>query len=320
MFSFFTDVKHQGGYSWYYCYILPNKGTKCNGICTQDLGLKCDRSEVMEMDHQEGLQENVVFPVMRKRTARKDDSGAGCIKCKYPKILSDQQSQCNLLHGETYSKGCQTVTPCNNRSTQSEDVQVKHACTQMPCKEHYQRGAIQTAKDYLEDVDNLNELLLVLERHNQISDFITLLEGLKTGRLPADNISWLCMLDRARYANCKSTTLMKYRPETLEFWGIVYLLFGNSALSVFRGSTHFGQVVTERCKRGMYDPQDGICNFSVPSLTTLRKVDTGFARCIDPGFIEPTLKMAQERSKQGKQFTLALDGKKIGKNSIFVYV
>lgn len=230
-------------------------------------------------------------------------------------------TQCNSLHAVTYTKAAQTEKMKWNKfihengeiectqdvGTQTDEV-TPHA------------EVIKEAKDFFMNENNLIELLVRLNENGQIPDFLLLLKSLKNGLLPMDNISWLCLLDRAKYASCKSTTVMKYRPETTEFWSTVYLLFGNSALSVFRGSTHFGKVVTEQCRKGQYNPQDGTCNFSVPSVPTLRKVKTGFSRTFDPGFIEPTLHMAAERSAQGRQFTLALDGKKIGKMCLNVEI
>lgn len=223
-------------------------------------------------------------------------------------------TQCNLWHGIPYEKAAQTdeikwkkfvneqLEKCSARDVGTQTADIYH-----------DEEALNTGKKFLMDENNVNEILMRLHDKGQVADFLVLLNTLRTGLLPMDNLAWLCLLDRAKYAGCKSTTLMKYRNETMEFWSTVYLLFGNSALSVFRGSTHFGKVVTEQCRRGQYDPQEGKCNFSVPSVPTLRKVKTGFSRAFDPGFIEPTLAMAEERSAKGRQFTLALDGKKIGK-------
>lgn len=225
----------------------------------------------------------------------------------------DVGTQCNFLHAVTYTKTLQTETlKWNKYLNELAQSTISSDCGTQTDNIFDQSEHITAAKEFMMDECNVNELLVKLNENGQVADFVILLKCLMNGLLSVDNISWLCLLDRARYASCKSTTTMKYRPETMEFWSTVYLLFGNSALSVFRGSTHFGKVVTEQCRKGQYDPQYGKCNFSVPSVPTLRKVKTGFSRTFDPGFIEPTLQMAAERSAKGRQFTLALDGKKIG--------
>lgn len=152
-----------------------------------------------------------------------------------------------------------------------------------------------------------------LEKMSQfklLDKFITFLTVVADDLLEPTNIALLCLLDRAQYAACKSTTTMSYHPETLQFWTSIYLLFGNSALNIFRGPGNTGQVISEEARRGMYDPRKARTNFAVPSVPTVRKVDMGYSKNLQPGLIPHTLDVAENMSQQGSQFVLSMDGKK----------
>ena len=140
--------------------------------------------------------------------------------------------------------------------------------------------------DLLEDQMVL-PLLQVLHREDQLEDFMSLLKCLREGTLKPRNLSWTSALDRARWQACTSTVNMSYSKETIEFWTIIYILFGNSAISVFKGLAHHGQVISQDSARGQFSPEKADVNFAVPSTQTLRKHDTGYPKCIPPGFIHP---------------------------------
>ena len=109
---------------------------------------------------------------------------------------------------------------------------------------------------------------------------------------------------------CKSTTRMKYDPDCVEFFSLFALMFGSSAVDVLRGPANFSQVITEKTRRGLYDPQQGTFNFAIPSITTLKKVSSGYPKNIPVGLVEHSLCIAQEQAKEyGAQFVLGFNGK-----------
>ena len=69
-----------------------------------------------------------------------------------------------------------------------------------------------------------------------------------------------------RYAQCKSTTGMRYDSDYIEFFSLLYLLFGGSALNVLRGPVQFALVVSRKAMKSWYDPALSRCNFPVPDV------------------------------------------------------
>lgn len=185
----------------------------------------------------------------------------------------------------------------------------KSASTQTSCTV---RGDVESnaLEQRLHDSEYLSELISVLTTAGQLKDFVTLLDVLKEGSLLTSNLAWKCALDRARWQRCTSTTNMRYDKQMTEFWNVMYLLFGNSALCVMRGSVHSFQVIMNETSRSRYSPDEGQCNFAVPSLSTIRRYDTGYSKRIEPGPIKASLDLVQKQADSGSQFTLSFDGKK----------
>ena len=124
------------------------------------------------------------------------------------------------------------------------------------------------------------------------------------------NLSWKCALDMGKLSMCKTTTKMKYDPECVEFFSLFALMFGSSAVDVLRGPANFSQVITDKMRRGLYDPQQGTFNFAIPSVTTLKKVSSGYPKNIPVGLVEHSLCIAEEQAKEyGAQYVLCFDGK-----------
>lgn len=268
------------------------------------------RKRIYTPNYAEKENVDIITKMKRKRTPPKPKSERTTTFGKVS--MNECHTQCNLLHNESYSKGMQFGPEVHQKAVNTEHtVQQCDSSTQFFPEDTGQDLRTDLIEDIM-DEDFIRPFLQTLQDCGQLEDFKKLVLALKLDLMPVDNISWLSVLERAKYALCKSTTAMKYRKETLEFWHSVYLMFGNSALTVFRGSANFSQVVTQQCTRGSYDPQQGSCNFSVPSVTTLKKMQSGFQGKILPGFVESTLRMAEEKCLSGKQFTLSFDGKKIG--------
>ena len=164
---------------------------------------------------------------------------------------------------------------------------------------------------YICDEKYWENLINYLEKHNQLKDFISLTQGLQSGRIDPNNLSWISALHIGRYSNCPSTTGMQYDQSLMEFYQLYYLLFGSCTLNVLRGPTHFSNVVTGSCAKGQYDPSSSRINFPIPSLAAIKKMKTCYSKLAQPGLIDATLDMFEEKAKEGKQFVISFDGMKV---------
>lgn len=174
--------------------------------------------------------------------------------------------------------------------------------------------AAEQALKTLTDASYIKPFVEKLCNSGQLKDFMGLISHLMQGTISMSNLAWKSILHRSRWQSCSTTCNMYYDEDYVEFWSVVYLMFGNSCLSVFRGPCHYSQVVLDESKKSSYNPHSGSCNFALPSVPTLRKIDTGYARKVVPGFIQHSIDQAKKESKNGnKQFTLSFDGKKIGR-------
>ena len=111
---------------------------------------------------------------------------------------------------------------------------------------------------------------------------------------------------------------MRYDPEFTEYWSIMQIPFGSSAINVLCGPGHFGKVVDQIIEKRKFTPDEGFCNFAIPSCRTLSKLGMiGYDKEIPCGPIKHTLDIAEQQSKQdpNKQFTLTMDGKLLAEGS-----
>ena len=96
---------------------------------------------------------------------------------------------------------------------------------------------------------------------------------------------------------------------------MLQILFRASITNALHGPGHFGKVLDEEVESNAYNPVSGKCNFAIPSAHTLAKLDIGYTKEIPCGNIKTHIKIAQEQSKKGKQFSLSFDGKLISQGS-----
>ena len=64
--------------------------------------------------------------------------------------------------------------------------------------------------EYICDKKYWENFINFLEKHNQLIDFMSLTQGLQSGRIDPNNLSWISILHIGRYSNCPSTTGMQY--------------------------------------------------------------------------------------------------------------
>ena len=115
-----------------------------------------------------------------------------------------------------------------------------------------------------------------LKESKQIPYFKNLVGSISKGALCTNNVAWKSALYRAKWSECGSTHVIKYDPEFTEYWSIMQILFRSSAINVLRGPSHFGKIVDQIVEKGKFTPDEGLCNFTIPSCRILSKLDIGY--------------------------------------------
>ena len=160
----------------------------------------------------------------------------------------------------------------------------------------------------------LNVMCNILSNYSQLKDFENLLRSIADGTIQPTNISWLLNIHLGRLTSVTSTTQMRWNEEIVEFFSIIYLLFGASAINVLRGPMHFSDIIMDNVCRGKFDPKTAKINLPIPSITTLRSFSTGYPKEIPVGLIEHTLSVASAVAKEkNTQYILSFDGKLVAR-------
>ena len=158
----------------------------------------------------------------------------------------------------------------------------------------------------------LNILCNILSQYQQLQDFENLLRNISCGKIDPNNICWLLNIHLGRLTSVSSTTQMRWNQEIVEFFSIVYILFGASAINVLHGPMHFSNLVMENVDRGKFNPATAKINLPIPSVTTLRSLSTGFPKEIPVGLVQHSLEIAEKCSREkNMQYVLSFDGKMV---------
>ena len=164
------------------------------------------------------------------------------------------------------------------------------------------------------ETGTLNILCNILSQYNQLKDFENLLRNISSGKIDPTNICWLLNIHLGRLISVNSTTQMRWNQEIVEFFSIVYILFGASAINVLRGPMHFSNLVMENVDRGKFNPATAKINLPIPSVTTLRSLSTGFPKEIPVGLVQHSLEIAEKCSREkNAQYVLSFDGKMVAR-------
>ena len=200
------------------------------------------------------------------------------------------------------------------KSTQTLQFAISSGCQTSPLKAKDENPSVKTAGTVLlEKIMKHNvweSFAKEVKKCGQTESVVKLFCSIGTGKLKTSNLSWKCALDMGKMSLLKTTTNMTYDPECVEFFSLFALMFGCSAVNVLRGPGNFSQVITEKTKKGIYDPQEGHFNFAIPSISTLKKVSSTYPKNIPVGLVEHSLSIAAEQARErNAQFVLGFDGK-----------
>ena len=152
----------------------------------------------------------------------------------------------------------------------------------------------------------MTKFVKVLYESSALEDFVKLLTQLSEGTLDTMNMSFLLCLEVAKLQSLQTTTAMRFRKETKQFWEVVYRICHGKGLRLFSGSKNKG-CLQSGGQRGTYDPDKSNHNFAVPDEKSLRKSTYNLPNVILCGIIEESFKLLDKN----KQYVISIDGKKI---------
>jgi hypothetical protein len=186
------------------------------------------------------------------------------------------------------------------------------SCVEKPDDLPSSNDGLDTDTDVLEELYAiLPTVLRNLDEVGQKESFTKFVNLIKSGNFPLQNICYLLFLDLVEWHSCGTTSLMRYRPESMKFWQIGYRLFHGKFLRFMSGPRNLGQVLDCSSEKGSLNPLESKVNFIVPSRNNLYKQDDrtpGFY----PGINESAL-LSISSHYGNKPLKLSVDGKKISR-------
>ena len=170
-------------------------------------------------------------------------------KQNYVKVsyASDSDDDCLDVEHNSYEE-CPLSVTCE----QSDDNDLHEKLQSSFCNDIPPSGLntfVQQCMSKLVDNNFLESLLMKLEEHGHLNDFMMLLKLLQSGEFPMDNIVFILLLECIRFQKCTNTVGMRFSDRTKLFWTVVYRLCKGSGLKFFSGPKNWGQVVNKECDK-----------------------------------------------------------------------
>ena len=134
-----------------------------------------------------------------------------------------------------------------------------------------------------------------------------LINQLADGTIDPMNMSFLLCLDVAKLQSLPTTTAIRFRKETKQFWEVVYCICHGKGLRLFSGSKNQGCVQSGSSVCGLYKPSSSNHNFAVPNENSLGNSSEDLPSIILCGIIEELFQLLDKN----KQYVISIDGKKI---------
>lgn len=193
-------------------------------------------------------------------------------------------------------------TSPNNANTVHADHNTNKCDCHLPLHLKYaEHGFTQT--------EMLYPLIKKLHENDILDDFLNMMQVIASGVVKTRNIPLLALLDRTNLQKCSTTTRMKYFPETMELWQVVRRTCKYSGLLLFSGLKHGGQVTTNLCDKGKYNPQTASVNFAVPHWQTLANNEVEIPKYLHPGMIGKSFDLVDKE----KEYVLEFDAKSVAR-------
>ena len=166
---------------------------------------------------------------------------------------------------------------------------------------------LQIVKQYCSDSSGNDKLMQILNDADCLEDFVGMVQLLRCGKMsPKILASQLCM-DVSRFLNCKTTTAMRFRCDTKQFWEVVLHIGHGKRIRLCSGSKNQGALQSKANERGLFLPTENHINFSIPDVKSLTKFSDNIPAIIECGIIEKSLELLDK----DKEYVLLIDDKKI---------
>ena len=220
---------------------------------------------------------------------------------------SDSDDDCLDVEHYSYEEGPSSPTCDDSNENDGHEILPNNLCDDsVP---HGENSFVQQCIAELLDNNFLESLLMKLDNHGHLNDFMMLLKLLQSGEFPMDNIVFILLLECIRFKKCPNIVGMRYSDRTKLFWTVVYRLCKGSGLKFFSGPKNWGQVVNKECDKSHYNPSNAKLNFAVPDEKILRVSQNGIPKLVPPGKIVKCLDMLSNK----KDIVLMADGKLVMK-------
>ena len=146
---------------------------------------------------------------------------------------SDSDDDCLDVEHDSYEEGPLSPTCDDSDENDGHEILPNNLCdNSVPRGEN---SFVQQCMAELLDNNFLESLLMKLDDHGHLNDFMVLLKLLQSGEFPMDNIVFILLLECIRFQKCPNTVGMRYSDRTKLFWTVVYRLCKGSGLKFFSG-------------------------------------------------------------------------------------
>ena len=165
----------------------------------------------------------------------------------------------------------------------------------------------ETCKEDLLNEGLMTSLVDKLHANNCLQAFENLVKLLARGLMSPMITAFLPCLDVAHLLSCTTTTQMRFRRATRQFWEGVYRIGHGKMLRLFSGSKNQGDLQGKKTTWGHFDPESAKINFAVPLEKSLIKSVLVIPGSLHPRIFNEAIKLLDK----SKQYILMIDGKKI---------
>ena len=142
---------------------------------------------------------------------------------------------------------------------------------------------------------------------DRLEDFVCMVQLLRCGKMSPKILAFQLCKDVLRFLNCKTTTSMRFRHDTKQFWEVVLHIGHRKMIRLCSRSKNQGALQSKANERGLFLPTESHINFAVPDVKSLTKSSDNISVIIECGIIEKTLELLDK----DKEYVLLIDCKKI---------
>ena len=172
-------------------------------------------------------------------------------------------------------------------------------------EEQHKYDQDEDLKMFIHDmVELLPHIYDYLQKTGRYESWKSLFKGMKTGRLPDDNIAMHLFMDVVDWYGCSVSQSMRYGATIKKFWTVGYKLFREKFIRFMGGYKR----VCDKTESHNFDTVNSCVNFVIPDVKILcEEVKKTQMTCDKPGVIQEILELVHPE----KSHKITIDGKKI---------